>query len=41
MLLRRVRQLYYDCGLHLERADDEEEEVEMGIPRIVAVYAVV
>ncbi|MDA1348872.1 MAG: hypothetical protein O3A47_08395 [Chloroflexi bacterium] len=41
MLLRRVRQLYYDCGLHLERAAAEEEEVEMRIPRIVAVYALV
>ena len=39
MLLRRVRQLYYGCGLHLERTAAEEEEVEMRIPRIVAVYA--
>ena|GEM_PF-1961964 len=41
MLLRRVRQLYYDCGLHLEHAAAEEEEVETRIPRIVAVYALV
>lgn len=41
MLLRRVRQLYYDCGLHLERAADDEEEIEQRIPRIVAVYALV
>lgn len=40
-LLRRVRQLYYDCALHIERAVREEEEVEERIPRILAVAALV
>ena len=40
-LLRRVRQLYYDCALHIERAVREEEEVEERVPRILAVAALV
>jgi len=40
-LLRRARQLYYDCALHVERAVREEEEVEERIPRILAVAALV
>ena len=40
-LLRRVRQLYYDCALHIERAAREEEEVEERVPRILAVAALV
>lgn len=39
VLLRRVRQLYYDCALHLERVAAEEEEIENRIPRILAVMA--
>lgn len=38
-LLRRVRQLYYDCGLHFEREQAQEEEIELRIPRILAVMA--
>lgn len=38
-LLRRVRQLYYDCGLHFEREQSQEEEIELRIPRILAVMA--
>jgi len=40
-LLRRARQLYYDCALHIERLMREEEEVEERIPRILAVAALV
>jgi superfamily II DNA or RNA helicase len=40
-LLRRVRQLYYDCALHIERAVREEEEVDERVPRILAVAALV
>ncbi|MBI2907526.1 MAG: helicase [Chloroflexi bacterium] len=36
-LLRRMRQLYYDCALHVEAAATREEETENRIPRIVAV----
>jgi len=39
-LLRRVRQLYYDCTLHIEASTAQEEEIETRIPRIVAVAAV-
>ena len=38
-LLRRVRQLYYDCALHIEATTVQEEEIETRIPRIVAVAA--
>jgi superfamily II DNA or RNA helicase len=38
-LLRRVRQLYYDCALHIEASSAQEEEIETRIPRIVAVAA--
>ena len=38
-LLRRVRQLYYDCALHIEAATVQEEEIETRIPRIVAMAA--
>ncbi|MDP2919395.1 MAG: helicase-related protein [Dehalococcoidia bacterium] len=40
-LLRRTRQLYYDCALHIEVAAVKEEEIETRIPRIVAVAALV
>lgn len=40
-LLRRCRQLYYECALHLEIAAQSEDEVENRIPRIVAVAALV
>ena len=32
-------QLYYDCGLHFERDQAQEEEIELRIPRILAVMA--
>lgn len=39
-LLRRVRQLYYDCALHLEKTVEQEVEIENRIPRILAVAVV-
>jgi len=36
-LLRRLRQLYYACALHIEVATKREEEIETRIPRIVAI----
>ena len=41
VLLRRVRQLYFDCALHIETATIQDEELENRIPRIVAVAALV
>ena len=32
--------LYYDCAVHLEPTVAEEEEVELRIPRILAVMAI-
>ena len=40
-LLRRTRQLYYDCALHIEVAAVQKEEIETRRPRIVAVAALV